>query len=410
MPMPSRTEISLVGSLLSAMLLLSFAAQVHATAVFEAPRTFQKAGFHGDIDYTPQAESFVRYGAKAYAVAAREATEVRKHINAFLAEPGPDTLARARQAWRDARPSYQRTEMLRFFNSPIDHPGDKDIPPGPETRINAWPLNEAHIDYVEGAPGAGLIQRFDVPIERHILLRHDQASDETDITTGWHAIEFLLWGQDFNPSGPGDRPWEDYVPAGEAQQRRRRYLQIATDLLVEDLEAIAGAWRSDRADSYAAWLATQAPIEVLGRGLHGAASLAALEIYGERLSVPLDSGSQEDEHSCFSDNTLVDLVGNLEGIEFFVTARYEDESLGPSLLDLVRWRSPPLAGRIETSLAHARSALLNVPEPFDQVILQPADSPARRAGEEAAEAARQVAVALKAAAEVLGIDIVVPGV
>ncbi|MCB1590410.1 MAG: hypothetical protein KDI56_15975, partial [Xanthomonadales bacterium] len=148
----------------------------------------------------------------------------------------------------------------------------------------------------------------------------------------------------------------------------------------------------------------------LGRGLHGAASLATIEVYGERLSVALDSGSQEDEHSCFSDNTVADLLSDVEGIEFFVSARYEDAPLGASVLDLLRWRKPSLAARLEDSIAATRAGLLAIDERFDQILLQPADSPARLQAEAAAEAARQIAVALKAAAEELGINIVIPGV
>ncbi|MCB1635746.1 MAG: hypothetical protein KDI51_14240, partial [Xanthomonadales bacterium] len=185
------------------MLSLLLSTPTWATAVFEAPARFQKAGAGADIDVSPQAESLIRFGQHAYARAADDARMMQAAIDAFLSAPSETGLAEARRSWRQARPAYQRTEMLRFFNSPIDHAGDDQTPPGPEPRINAWPLNEAHIDYVEGAPKAGLIQRLDLPIEVSTILHRDQFSDESDITTGWHAIEFLLWGQDLSADGPG---------------------------------------------------------------------------------------------------------------------------------------------------------------------------------------------------------------
>jgi putative iron-regulated protein len=381
-----------------------------ATAVFEAPRRFQKAGTQLDLDLRPQAETFVRFGHAAYRQAHADAEVFRNSVLAFLDAPSHASLEAARQAWRDARPAYQRTEMLRFFNGPIDHPGGAGIAPGPEPRINAWPLNEAAIDGVEGWPDAGLVNDFERPLTIDLILGANQTADEADVTTGWHAIEFLLWGQDFNPDGPGDRPFEDYLPGSAAAERRRTYLRLITELLVTDLGAVAAQWDPEGTDNYARWLESQPAVEVLGRGLHGAASLASIEVHGERLTVGLDSRSQEDEHSCFSDNSLRDLRGNLEGIRWFAEGRYEGQALGPSFIELLEWKDPARAARLREALVQAETDMAAVPEPLDQILVSEEGSDARAAAEKAAASARLLAVALKAAAESLAIDIVVPGV
>jgi putative iron-regulated protein len=379
-------------------------------AVFDAPRQFKKPNASLAIDFRPQAESFIRFCYQAQSAAARGAANLNLAVVAFLDQPDEAHLENARQAWRDARPAYQRTEMLRFFNGPIDHPAGAGIAAGPEARINAWPVNEASIDAVRGAPNSGLVFRDSGKLTRQQILDADQVADESDVSTGWHAIEFLLWGQDFSTEGPGERPATDFLPGEPYRERRRDYLRILAEMLLEDLDSLTQAWDPDRSDSYAHWLSDQPPIEALGRGIHGAASLAAIEIYGQRLTAPLDSGSQEDEHSCFSDNTLQDLRSNLEGIQFFVNARYDDKTFGASLMDLLKWKDPALAARLGRALARAGSDLASIPEPFDKVLSSSQDAPERALAETAAESVRQVAVALKAAAETLGIDIVVPGV
>lgn len=395
--------------LVALILLRSVSAPAHA--VFDAPRQFQKAGVAvAGIDLRPQADSFLRFGFRASTEAAAAVADLDIAIAQLLDHPDQAHLDAARQAWRDARPAYQRTEMLRFFNGPLDHPAVPGVSAGPEFRMNAWPVNEAAIDAVKGSPRSGLIYQGSGPLTRAQILAADQVADEADVTTGWHAIEFLLWGQDFDFNGPGARPASDFQPGDPYRERRRQYLRLLVDLLREDLSGQAQAWELKRPDSYAHWLSTQPAIEILGRGIHGAASLAAIEIYGQRLLAPLDSGSQEDEHSCFSDHTLRDLRSDLEGIRFFVEGRYGDETLGSSLIDLLTWKDPTLAQRLRTALERAQADLAAIPEPFDAVLRSAADAPGRARAEQAAESVRLVAVALKAAAESLGIDIVVPGV
>lgn len=390
--------------------LLTFGQQASAHAVFEAPSRYAKAGRASEVDLRPQARSFLRYGQWATAQAWADGLEMQSVIEDFLIEPTAASLQDARHAWRRARPSYQRTETLRFFNSPIDHPAGPGIDAGPESRINAWPLNEAAIDAVRSAPESGLINDLSRPISRAQILSVDQVADESDVTTGWHAIEFLLWGQDFNPTGPGQRPHTDFLAGDEVRDRRRQYLRTVSALLVDDLRTVAHAWDPDIEGSYADWLSDQPAVEVVGRALHGAASLVAIELYGERLTLALDSRSQEDEHSCFSDNTLRDLQSNLEGVRIMLTANKGQQQLGASITDLVNWQAPSLGRRVTAALDTAAEHLSEIPEPFDAVVLADDDAHSRLLAERAAESLRRLAVTIKAVAEELSIDIVVPGV
>ena len=154
----------------------------------------------------------------AYEASLESATELDAAIDAFLADPTDETLDAAKQAWLTARDDYGLTEAFRFYGGPIDNETD-----GPEGLINAWPLDEAYIDYVEGDATAGVVNDPDTypTIDAEVLTSLNEQGGEANISTGWHAIEFLLWGQDLSTDGPGERPVTDYTTADNADRRAR---------------------------------------------------------------------------------------------------------------------------------------------------------------------------------------------
>ena len=166
-----------------------------------------------------------------YSNSLASAKSLDRAIDRFIAEPTPAHLEAAKRLWLVARDDYGPTEAFRFYDGPIDHPDD-----GPEGLINAWPLDEAYIDYVEGDLTAGVINNpneFPV-IDDDLLVSLNEVGGEENVSTGWHAIEFLLWGQDLNRDGPGARPVEDYTTNTNAD-RRATYLAVASDVLVGHL-------------------------------------------------------------------------------------------------------------------------------------------------------------------------------
>jgi putative iron-regulated protein len=346
---------------------------------------------------------------RSYGDAERAATELAQAIDALLAAPDQSHLDAARIAWLSARRPYLRTEAFRFYDGPIDRPEGEGHAAGPEPRINAWPLNEAVIDYVEGDPKAGLVNAVDVPLTRASILSRDQVSDEADVTTGWHAIEFLLWGQDRAADGPGTRPPSDFAPGDAANDRRRTYLKELVKLLREDLAGLLREWDRGRAGSYGAWFAALPQTEALGRAITGAATLAGVELASERLTVALDSGSQEDEQSCFSDSTRQDFIEGVAGIRAVWLAG-SDRVPDASLAALVATRDPALAARIKGLFADADARVAALAQPFDSVLAQAPGSKARADAEGASEALRSLAIGLRDAGRSLGVLVIVPGI
>lgn len=360
-------------------------------------------------DGRPQVKNYADLVFASYTQSADGARKVQAAIGAFLDAPSAQTLAAARAAWVAARPAYLVTEAFRFYDGPIDvvYPTGK---PGPEPRINAWPLNEAFIDYVKGQPKAGLISDVKVPLTAESIESRDQVADESDVTTGWHAIEFLLWGQDFNDNGPGDRPASDYSPGKPVNERRRLYLRTVTSMLVNELQGLADAWAPDAAGNYRAHFMAMDPRESLGRALNGMANLAGHELATERLSVALDSGDQEDEHSCFSDTTHQDHLYDLRGVRNAWYGSLGDEPSPDGLRALVKRIDPALADATDALFAKATDAANAMESPFDQMILRtPPGSPGRQHAEAAVTAFQDLGSQLVKVGRRLGILVIVPG-
>lgn len=334
----------------------------------------------------------------SYSAASENARTLAIAVDALLANPTDATLAAARSAWVAARPAYLVTETFRFYDGPIEEL---------EGEINAWPMNEAFIDYVEGKPDAGLVNDPSKEISIATLIVNNQASDESDVTLGWHAVEFLLWGQDLNADGPGNRPVSDYIAGNGNNDRRRAYLKVATDRLVADIDRVAASWAPDVADNYAATFQALPPREAIGRILNGMAVLAGFEFMSERLAVGLDSGDQEDEHSCFSDTTHQDFVYDLKGIENVWAGTYAG-SKGPGMRQLTAKVDTALAAEVDGLLADATTKVAALGNPWDKVLASPEGSPGRAAAEAAVAALTKLGDGLKRAGTKLGVVVQIP--
>ena len=295
-----------------------------------------------------------------YGLSLASAQEMDAAIDAFLANPTPASLEAAKRAWLRARDDYGPTEVLRFYGGPIDNEDD-----GPEGLLNAWPMDEAYVDYVDGAPNSGIVNMPDEypTIDADLLVSLNEEGGEANVSTGWHAIEFLLWGQDMDPLGPGARPVEDYTTNPNAD-RRSTYLAVASDLLLAHLHDMVDAWAPTGGNYRAQFVAMDADA-ALTNIITGAGALSKGELAGERMFVAYSERSQEDEHSCFSDNTNADIVGNARGVRMVITGDY-GAVVGPGVIDLFAAENEALAQRLNLELAASVDSARRIPAPFDQ--------------------------------------------
>lgn len=338
------------------------------------------AGLAGASSAQPLAEVLETYADIAeatYGDSLTAAQALQGTVSALIAAPSAEALQAARTAWLAARVPYQQSEVFRFGNPIVDDW---------EGRVNAWPLDEGLIDYVDGSyagptdanefaalnvianpvfslSGTEIDARQITPALLQETL-HEADGVEANVATGYHAIEFLLWGQDLNGhgDGAGDRRWTDYAQgagctAGNCD-RRAAYLAAATELLVSDLAWMADQWAEGGAARAALMEDDRAGLAAM---LTGMGSLSYGEQAGERMRLGLMLNDPEEEHDCFSDNTHNSHYYDGLGIRNVYLGEYVriDGALvsGPSLSDLVAETDPALDAEMRLRLSETMAAL-----------------------------------------------------
>ena len=276
-----------------------------------------------------------------------------------------------------------------------------------EVLVNAWPLDEAYIDYVVGSPNAGIINSpADFPsIDADLIVSLNEEGGEENVSTGWHAIEFLLWGQDTSEDGPGVRPLKDYTTNANAS-RRAAYLATASDLLLGHLRVMVDAWAPSGSGNYRERFLALAPDDALVRIITGVGELSRGELAGERLTVAYEERSQEDEHSCFSDNTTADIIANARGVQSVLTGDYGSVS-GPGVLALIAAEDEELAKQLEDEVRRSVTLADAIPAPFDRRLREGVSdaSPGRQAMLRTIVSLEDLTDTIVSAAEALGISI-----
>ncbi|MCZ4279259.1 peptidase [Kiloniella laminariae] len=314
-------------------------------------------------------------------------------INNLITAPSEDSLTAARSAWLAARVPYQQTEVFRFGNPIVDEW---------EGRVNAWPLDEGLIDYVDTSYGSESddnalytvnvisnakltvngkeIDATEITPELLAETLHEAEEVEANVATGYHAIEFLLWGQDLNGNnaGAGVRPATDFDVAnctGGNCDRRAQYLQAASTLLMSDLEEMIGNWKTG---GEARTTLLNDPAAGLTAMLTGMGSLSYGELAGERMKLGLLLNDPEEEHDCFSDNThnshYYDQLG-IQNVYLGAYKRIDGTTVnGPSVSDLVKAGDAAVDAELVTKLEATVSAMAAMKtraetvEAYDQMI------------------------------------------
>ena len=374
----------MLGTIVRAALGAAILLAVLPASAQEAPTTGAVLSAYGDVAEAGYTDSLT------------SAKILQAAVDKLIAAPTAANLDAARAAWIAARVPYQQTEAFRFGNAIVDDW---------EGKVNAWPLDEGLIDYVDASYGsdnpenplftANVIAAKTIKIAgedvdlstitREILADKLQEAGgvEANVATGYHAIEFLLWGQDLNgtDAGAGNRPASDYDPKNCTNgncERRAAYLKAVTDLLVDDLAWMADQWGKD-GDARKAVTGAEGSAG-LKTILVGLGSLSYGEMAGERMKLGLLLHDPEEEHDCFSDNTHNSHFYNVIGIRNVYLGSYErtDGSIvkGPSVSDLVKARSPETDAAVRKAIEAtvekmgALKARADKGERYDQMIGQ----------------------------------------
>jgi putative iron-regulated protein len=310
-----------------------------------------------------------------YSDSLAKAKDLDKAIDAFLAAPDATTQKAAQDAWKAARIPYMQTEGFRFGNKIVDDW---------EGNVNSWPLDEGLIDYVDKASygdakeenplyTANIIANKSIrlgpkvldasKIDKAVIGQLNSALEvEANVGTGYHAIEFLLWGQNLHGTNPGtgERPASDYDLKNcthDNCDRRRDYLKAASSLLIDDLSDMVGNWKDGGAAREA--LAKQDANAQLSTILTGIGSLSYGELAGERMKLGVLLHDPEEAHDCFSNNTqnshFYDEVGMIE----IWNGKYDGATAisGASIAALARAKAPDAAKRVDEAMENTKAKL-----------------------------------------------------
>jgi putative iron-regulated protein len=375
----------------------------------DAPRELTRA------EVEPVLVQYADIAWASYSDSVTRAKDLERAVGAFVDAPSESSLKRARDAWVQARLPYLQTEAYRFYGGPIDEV---------ELLVNTWPIDEEYLETSDGKAGVIRDASKHPTLSEALLSELNLKEGETSVSTGFHAIEFLLWGKDTSLDGPGTRSYTDYVrePASitlasdrlqapgmdvTAVRRRGEYLKLASALLVRHLSQVAAAWQPNVADNYRSRFVELEPRAGLLSLVKGAGSLSGAELSGERLTVPYETRDQENEHSCFSDTTHIDLEYDAVGIRNVLLGRYRrldgTELRGKSVRDLVEVSDPALAAKLERAANESVLAARAIPAPFDRAIAGADDTPGRLGVKRAIVAFQSLTTTLDAVAANLGL-------
>ncbi|PCJ35946.1 MAG: imelysin [Cellvibrionales bacterium] len=327
----------------------------------------------------PLLATYANIALDAYDNAESDVKKLQKSLSTFTSSTTAANLAAAKKAWLVSRESYGQTEIFRLSNGPVDaEEGWVEEAYGAlEGQINAWPLDENMIDYTVDAeghrtsgniidtagkfsPGGEDAESVDTTsITVAVITALNENGGDANVASGYHAIEFLLWGQDQDYDNfvadkvtngalvAGQRPLADFTEDKFAK-RRLAYLNTAADKLLADLGVISDAWSKktsgncdkDATGCYRAAILGQLKGADAAKNIPREAALKQIvagmgvflksELANERIAVAVLTPSEEDEHSCFSDNTHRDIALNYLGFVNVLKGEYEGKGYGDS--------------------------------------------------------------------------------
>ena len=366
------------------------------------------------------AENHADMAYAAYSDSKSAALALQQSVNTFIAAPTEENLLSAKAAYKAIRAPYQQSEIMRF-DSMITVGENLDADGGPasvdewEGQVNAWPLDENHINTIIAGSDE---------INVDLLINQNGADDnDANVTTGIHAVEFMLWGSDFNgtEAGAGERQATEFANDGTCAdsdcERRAQYLSAATDLLVEDLTVMADEWSpaAKITQGTLAYNLVNSPLAIdyiVGSMI----TMATDELASARMGSGLSLGDPEEEHDCFSDLSHIAIYHNFQGVKNAFYGSYQSATYnvsGANIADLIKDKNIGTFEAIDTALSSIEGKMFAIleagereenPVKFDQIIGQPSNGVERLIAENAVTELIALDSELELMAEVLALE------
>ncbi len=230
-------------------------------------------------------------------------------IASLLTSPSEETLKAARSAWVTAHNAFQKTIILLMLAD--TNPGLFGRLADLQFAIDAHPIQPGFIDYFSVYTHSGIVNDIAMPLTADALRQQHGLTDNADVSLGFHALEYLLWGE------KGDRPHSDFEATEELTQaqrtaglriidlpnnRRRTLAQLLTNLLEDDLVALRQQWGNLK--SHYLSITPTGRVQLWRSATHSwvISTIKQFDAYSAYINNPPEGDEPAPWHSPFADN------------------------------------------------------------------------------------------------------------
>ena len=316
--------------------------------------------------------------------ASQSAQVMDNKLASFMYHPNPMSQEEITQSWRQAYDDFLYTLIFAYL--PIQDPPDwhtqriaySDL----LIQLDSWPIEGGYIDYIPGYPFSGIVNDLALNIDEKSIRSQHGFTDPTNASLGYHAIEFMLWGQEGARSAHDFFPQENTAPVpvndtdesshGYDEQglyvnktiartpqnhnRRRQYTKLLSVILQKDLHRIQRRW--EPSNGYYSQLLLQSRAEN---------TLQASLVAGQRfISEELLQKRFHLISSEFSDSSQQDILALLTGLESWYLPKEQDQQEA-SLGFLMQQADSKIAESFIQSLASSKNCIKKMTSKLEDI-------------------------------------------
>lgn len=272
-----------------------------------------------------------------YNLLSERATAFRQAVETLQNDPTDENLEAARDAWYAARIPWEQSESWLF--GPVDFKGH-------DPALDTWPVNRTDLDAVLDS-GNELTEQF--------------VSNLDPSLKGFHTAEYLLF--DFSVEELGDREFEYLVSVVKDIQSTAQ--ELLADWTEGD-EPFGDVMKGAGTNSI--FPSQESALEQIIEGM----SIILDEVANGKIAEPYDNQDVEAVESQFSFNSRTDFANDIIGVlNVYLGDQQDLGTSGTGLNELVAQSDPELSARMEQEIMDAVAAILAIPQPFRDAILDP---------------------------------------
>jgi putative iron-regulated protein len=317
--------------------------QIAETAAEAAPSAFELLNPELSASAKEIALEYVQQIDTDFKQAGIEIEKFQSSITTLTDQTNIENLSLSKQAWLNAHSAYELTTLHRYFAAQLLGEQNSLALMQLQYQINHWPIVPGYIDYVDGYPDSGIVHDINVNLDADSLREQHGSFDVSEVTLGFHVIEFLLWGYDADsvvrPTTDFDAVLEltpkeiesGYTLERLSNNRRRLFLTIVADTLVKDFLALQSLWLAEE-PSISQRIESTSGTELIVILADSMSAMLTQELLLRSLYPMLNGDFVESVQSPYSRSTQNVVSSQLSGLERLLLERQTENG---TTLDLV---------------------------------------------------------------------------